>query len=184
MKKGLHSVIAVIVCVALCVGYYFYLSHRSFRNEGQVTEIEQLMAKDLEAAYPTTPREVIRLYSRMLFCLYNDDYEEEQFRKIASQTRLLMDQELLTENPEEVYLHDLKAEINSYRQEKKEISSVNVASSKDVEKKTVNGAECAYVETTYYIDTSDAFQRTYQTYVLRKGQDGRWRIVGYYRTPK
>lgn len=179
MKKKLHVVIAVVICAALCVGYYFYVSYRT-SNQGQPTELDQLLNKDLESAYPSTPREVLLMYNRILLCMFGQDMEEEEFERLGSQARLLMDEELLTQNPDETYLHDLKAEVNSYQKEGKEIINVRVSSSKDVEKKTVNGSECAYVEAIYSVKSKKDTEQSRQTYVMRKGEDGRWRILGFY----
>lgn len=180
MKKKLHVVIAVVICAALCVGYYFYLSNRNTSLAGTPTEMEQLLNKDLESSYPTTPREVLSVYNRILLCLFSGDWDDEEFEKLADQARELMDPELLEQNPRETHLHDLKAEVNNYLQEGKEFISVRVSSSKDVEKKTVNGSECAYVEAIYSVKGKKDTEQSRQTYVLRKGEDGRWRILGFY----
>ena len=57
-----------------------------------------------------------------------------------------MDAELQEINPPEVYLESVKAEISSYEEDEKAISDISVESSKEVEYKTRNGRECAYVD--------------------------------------
>lgn len=180
MKKNLRVIIVVLICAALCVGYYFYLSNRTARLSSEPTEMEQLISKDLESSYPTTPREVMRLYNRILLCLFDGEWEDDDFEQLSNQARALMDAELLEQNPAETYLHNLKAEVNNYRKEGKEIINVTVSSSQDIEKKTVNGSECAYVEAIYSVKAKKNSEQSRQTYVLRKGEDGRWRILGFY----
>ena len=180
MKKKLHVVIAVVICAALCVGYYYYLSHRTITSQGQPTEMQQLLNKDLESSYPSTPREVLLMYNRILLCMFGQGADDDELEKLAFQARLLMDEELLSQNPEETYLHDLKAEINNFHKESKEIINVRVSSGKEVEKKTVNGSECAYVGASYSVKGKKDTEQSRQTYILRKGEDGRWRILGFY----
>lgn len=180
MKKNLRVILVVVICAGLCVGYYFYLSHRTMTIDGQPTEMEQLISKDLESSYPSTPREVLRMYNRILLCLYNGEWDEEEFEKLSSQARVLMDQELLSQNPEDVYRKQLETEVNEFREEGKQILSVSVSSSQDVEKKKVNGSECAYVEAVYSVKGKKDSEQSRQTYVLRKDENGRWRILGFY----
>ena len=181
MKKNLRVIIVVLICAALCVGYYFYLSNRTARLSGEPTELEMLITKDLESSYPTTPREVMRLYNRILECMFDGDWEEEEFERLSSQMRLLLDDQLLEANPLETYLHNLKAEVNSFRKEVKQFINVQISFSQDIEKKNVNGSECAYVEAVYSVKGKKDTEQSIQTYVLRKGEDGRWRILGFYR---
>lgn len=180
MKKNLRVIIVVLICAALCVGYYFYLSNRTARLASEPTEMQMLISKDLESSYPSTPREVLRLYNRLLLCMFAGDWEEDEFEQLSNQARALMDPELQEENPLEVYLHNLKAEVNNFREEKKEIINVEISSSQDVEKKTINGSEYAYVEAIYSVKGKKNSEQSRQTYILRKDENGRWRILGFY----
>ena len=182
MKSGIKTTVVVIICAALCLGYYYYLSHRD-TGEGKMTEVEMLISKDLEKSYPKTAREVVKFYNRILKCYYSQEYSQEQLVQLTEQARKLMDAELQEINPPEVYLESVKAEISSYEEDEKAISDISVESSKEVEYKTRNGRECAYVDVTYFLKNysgKDKSGRASQTYILRKDDDGRWKILVFY----
>ena len=80
MKK-MRGIIIFVVCAGLCVGYYFYLSNYSGEKESIPSEKAQLISKDLDSSYPTTPREVIKFYNRILLFLIN-------LKKLTSQLDL------------------------------------------------------------------------------------------------
>lgn len=119
MKK-LRGVIIIVVCACLCVGYYFYLSQRDTAGNRAPTEFEQLTGKDLNKSYPNTPREVIRFYNRILKYLYSQEPTEDEVKVLGQQARILFDEELLEQNPENVYLAGLGNELAQYAKEKKD----------------------------------------------------------------
>ncbi len=180
MKK-LRGIIAITICACLCVGYYYYLSHREMVKDSAPTETEQLISKDLDKSYPTTPREVIKLYNRMISCLYGEECTEEEIEAMGKQIRELMDVELLSQNPEEQYIASLKLDVAEYVEEEKKIISTTISTSKEVEYEEMHGEEYAYVESSYYIKGEDDSERAAQTYILRKSEMGRWKILGYYK---
>lgn len=179
MKK-LRVVIVIVICVCLCVGYYYYLTNRSIKSSAP-TETEELINKDLDKTYPTTPREVIKLYNRILVCLYNEEVSGDDVEALGEQARRLFDEELLARNPEDIYLLSLETDLEEYAEEKKKIISVTVSTSKEVDYKEVNGEECAYVEASYYIKGEKDSERAGQIYILRRDENGRWKILGFYR---
>ncbi len=180
MKK-LRGVIVIVVCAALCIGYYLYLSYGPNGKEKQPTEVEQLIGKDLDKSYPTTPREAIKLYNRMIVCLYNEKLEEEEFQSLLLQVRRLFDEELLSQNPEDVYVKTFEMEAKTFQKDKKKIISSTLSTSKEVVYETINDYECAYVESSYYIKGKNDSERAGQTYIMRKDSQGRWKILGYYK---
>ena len=42
-KNGLKSIIIVVFCACLCVGYYFYLTQKNSGKEDKMTEVEMLI---------------------------------------------------------------------------------------------------------------------------------------------
>ncbi len=182
MKKYVKIVGISVLCIALIVGYYYYLSHRDKKdveNNTEVGEVEEVLAKDLDKDYPPTPREVVKFYNRILTCFYNEEYEEEQLEELAEQARKLMDQELLNNNPKDVYLSSLKAEIQQYHEREQTLADTTVSSSNEVEYRTVDGQECAYVTASYFVKEGNSYTRNYEEYVLRKDSDKNWKILGY-----
>ena len=91
-----------------------------------------------------------------------------------------MDQELQEKNPEDTYLTAVKADIKSYADEDKTITSYTIDSTNEVTYKTVNGQECAYVDVSYFVQEKKNANKASQTYVLRKDANGNWKILGFY----
>lgn len=180
MKKNLRSIIVVVICACLCVGYFFYLSQRNKGGEEKLTEVEMVITKDLEGSYPKSAREVAKFYNRILKCYYNEKYTEKQFQALTEQARTLMDEELKKQNAQEVYAISVSAEVDTYKKEEKTMSSYSVARSEEVEYKKMDGAEYAYIDVSYYIKEKDGGNRSNQTFVLRKDDAKNWKILGYY----
>ena len=72
--KHLKTVVVVVICASLCLGYYYYLMHRDTGNQGKMTEVEMIITQDLEKSYPKTARGVLKFYNRILCCYYNETY--------------------------------------------------------------------------------------------------------------
>lgn len=186
MRKR-NSVIAAIVCVLVVIGLFGYITWSRGHNtadETELTEVQKLAAMDIEKNYPATPREVVKMYNRIISCFYNSDCTEDEVTALGDQARLLFDEELLENNPRDQYFEDLKLEIEDYKSQGKTINSASVCSSNEVEFKTIDSRECAYVTVNYFISNGKAksYERTYQTYVLRKDTDGKWKILVFYLT--
>ena len=182
MKKNIRNVIIAIVCVAAVVGGFYWVTQREAdktADEVELTEVQKVITKDIEENYPATPREVVKTYNRIICCFYNEEYTEQELYALGDQARLLFDEELLENNPRDIYFEDLKADIADYEANERTIASTSVSSSNDVEFKTIDGRECAYVETAYFIKEGNSFNRTYQMYLLRKDEDGNWKIVAF-----
>ena len=65
-----------LVCVAILI-VYFVLNQKAdddifSKKENVSTEVQNILAKDMERNYPATVREVVRLYSRISKCYYNE----------------------------------------------------------------------------------------------------------------
>lgn len=181
MKKGgLKSILIVVFCACLCVGYFYYLTQKTGGKEASMTEAELIVSKDLENSYPKTAREVVKFYNRILKCYYSQEYTEEQLGQMTKQARLLMDEELRQKNPEDIYLQAVKADIASFDEEGKTIYNTSLEESNEIEYKTVKGRECAYVDAVYYVKSKERSERTSQTYILRRDDENKWRILGFY----
>lgn len=179
--KRIRVIVIGIVCIGLVVGYYYYLSNKNTTSDiTDVSEVQKVILRDLEGdAYPATPREVIKFYNRILCCYYNQEYTEEEFRQLADQAILLMDKELADNNPAEQYYLRVETEVDSYRAKNKVINNASVCDSNEVKYATVSGAECAYVEASYFVKDDEGFTKSNQNYVLRKDEEGRWKILAF-----
>lgn len=183
MKQKIIRTIVGALAVALIVGGYYYFSVQkstSVEDSTTLTEVQKVITKNLEENYPATPREVVKQYNRILNCFYNEEYTQEELYELGDQARLLFDKELLDNNPREDYFNALKADIASYQAESKTIMSSDVCDSNDVHYQTIDGDECAYVTASYFLEEDKTYNRTYQMYVLRKDEDGNWKILVFY----
>ncbi|MFV0466997.1 MAG: DUF6715 family protein [Lachnospiraceae bacterium] len=182
MKK-LKFVLIALICGTLILGYYLYLANKNNDREvSELTEVQNLIVKDLDKTYPPTPREVVVVYNSYLEALYNEEYTEEEYEQLVDQIRLLLDDELLEQNSRELYVATLEQEIDGYKEKEQTIRYSEVSDSTQVQYKTVDDRECAYVDASYLLNDSTGkdLTKTYQQYVLRKGEsDGRWKILGF-----
>lgn len=179
-KNGVKSIIIVVFCACLCVGYFFYLTNKTGGEEASNNEAEMIISKDLENSYPKTAREVVKFYNRILKCYYSQGYTQEQLAQIAEQARLLMDEELREINPQDSYLLAVEEDISNFVKEGKEMYNTSVESSNEMEFRKVKGRECAYADVDYYIKSKKGSQRSSQTFILRRDEGNKWRILGFY----
>lgn len=184
MKKS-RVIIIVVACVALLVGGYTFWMNRNSNASSEdieLTKVQQLITKDLSKNYPATPREVIKTYNEIIKCFYNEEYTEDELEALVDMTLLLMDEELAANNPKKEYFKDVKEEIAEFAAAERTIVSYTLPSSNEVEFRTVDNRECAYVETSYFIKEKSSYSKTYQTYVVRKDDNGDWKILVFYKT--
>lgn len=184
--KGKRIIIVVLLLACAGVGYYYYLSNQktdTTEPATKVSELDELLNKNIETNYPSTPRELMKLYNRYLLCLYNEDTTDQEFQKMAEQMRTLYDEELQKNNPEEAYISALKQEVESYKNDSKVIIQANVCDSDEVEYENIKGADGAVATSSYFVkEGSSTFTRTYQQFLMRKDDDGKWRILGFQKT--
>ena len=112
MKKGEKQMgkvkvgIIIVILIAMVGGYYFYLSNfRDTDEETVVTEVQDVLLKNLDTDYPPTPRELLKYYSDITKCLYNEKYTEEQLEQMADKMLALYDAELAENNPRDFPRH-------------------------------------------------------------------------------
>lgn len=184
MKNVLRYVIVGIVLAVLVISYFIYLQKNPATSKtndasAQMSELDKLLTKDFVSDYPSTPREVVKWYNRILMLYYNEDLSEEQLNQLAGQAMQLFDADLVAINPKEIYVTSVKTEIQDYKDKKRKLVTADVADSGDVEYETVKGDDMAYIMGSYFVKESSSYATTYQKYALRKDTDGHWKILGY-----
>lgn len=189
MKRRVGIVFLALLCTIVVCGSYWLLKSkvRVHPDETEnLTKIEKIVGRDLDNDYPSTPREVVKFYNKIILSFYTEDYTDEQFEGLLTQARGLMDDELLENNPLDTYRSSVKDEIANYKKRDREIRQSSVCDSDDVLLKTDpnNDDELAYVTATYFVKEKKEFTRTYQMYVLRKDDAGSWKILTYYQIEK
>lgn len=185
MKKKVRAIAIMVVFFVFVIGMYYWLSNRDEKEKEQVeipeTKIEEILAKDLSSSdYPATPKTVLHLYSQMSKCFYDEDYTEEQYKELVAQYRMLLDQELLVNNPSEDHIDMLSAEIQSYDNADRFILVYYDAKDEEVQKYNVGGVEYATVPMTYCLKEGEtSVMNTEEEFILRKDSEGKWKILGW-----
>ncbi|MBR2046539.1 MAG: hypothetical protein IJ958_10485 [Agathobacter sp.] len=184
--KNLKYVIIGIACICLiCVGFYFF-SQEHATTEKDLTEVEKVMVRKLDENYPKTPREVVKFYNRIISCYYGEELTEEQLNKLVDQMMCLLDEDLLIVNPRDEYYNSIVADIELYKKANKSVVSTDVCDSNevkyvdDVKEGTSEVDKIAYVDASYFVNEDGDFVYSYQQFVLRQDDDGRWKIITFY----
>lgn len=191
MKKKKNTVITVIVMIvvaAVIVGGYFFISARknadNYEGGKDKTEVDSLLEKNLDTGYPVTAREVVKFYSRILKCYYNEALTEERLGGLLDQMRRLFDDELLVENPRETHLADLKEEINDFAARKCTITSYQVEQAGNIITWSDEEKDYSRVIASYTEKEDNDYLKVYEEFILRKDASGRWKILGWRLTDK
>ena len=185
MKK-IRLIIIAIACICLICGGYFLFSQNNTVSEENLTEVEKVLVKDLKKDYPKTPREVVKFYNRIVKCYYSEKLSDKEIEDMVDQMRYLLDEDLLMVNPRDEYYKSVVKDIEDYNSKNKRIVNTDVCDSNDVTyiddvKDGENEVDkLAYVNASYFINTDGQFTNTYQQFVLRQDDDGRWKILTFY----
>lgn len=180
-RERRNKMLVVIIGTIILVALYFYFTDRSNKKAEQTTmteKVQKVVGTDLEMDYPSTPREVIVQFNKIIACYYDGKLDDETLRKIMNQQRVLFDQELLEANSIDSQLEELKAEILDYQETKRVIVSSSVAKSSTVKYWSDEGKDYAGIIASYTLKDSEVV-KTHETYVLRKDDQGKWRILGW-----
>ncbi len=186
MKKKKKTITTIIVMLLLAIGIvaaYFVISERRSREreerELEVTEVDKLLERNMETAYPATPRETVKLYSRMMRCFYNEEMTDAEVEQMMDKMRLLFDEEFLTENPREKQLEKLWEEIKDYKSHERTVISYQIEKAEDMISWTMEGEEYARLIASYTQQEERNYAKVYEEFILRKNADGRWKILGW-----
>ena len=140
MKKGKLILIA-LVCIGLICGGFYWSMQESQQKETELTEVQKIIAKDLENDYPKTPREVVKFFNRITKSYYSLDnitgnasekLTEQELNGLIDQMLCLFDKDLLAINPRDEYHDSIVLDIAVYTQKDKYIASTDVCDSNEV----------------------------------------------------
>ncbi|MBQ6815181.1 MAG: hypothetical protein IJP13_06555 [Lachnospiraceae bacterium] len=183
MQKRLRWLLVVTIMVVLVVGFYYIQNNKSDSpedlKENLISDVDKIINKDLDESYPYTAREVVQYFVRIQKCYYNEEYTEEELVKLAYKATELFDDELNNENDFDDYFELLKAEIELYHTQGKVINSVIMDEYSEIVYSTVDGQKYASINCTYFLRSDDGTTKIPETYILRKDEAGRWKILGW-----
>ena len=184
MKRRMRWLVTLTLLAVVVVIWYYVDSNKPLESEGtrevgEVTEIDKVLNKDLEKSYPHTAREVIQLFIRIQKCYYNEKWSEEEFVKLAYKATELFDEELKNSNPFDEYYEELKTEVSQYKDEKKIINRTILDKTSEIVYSTVEEQKYASLNCTYYLKSASGTSKVIETYILRKNEEDRWKILGW-----
>lgn len=183
--KGNKGIILLIIIAVMIISYYFYLSNREVADGSEQTEVEVLtmsqkaLTRDLESNYPPSPREVVKYFSEITQCYYNEEHTEEEVKALGLQMRGIYDDELIANQTEEEYLNLLEKDIDEFKANGRTISSYSPSSSVDVETFTEDGYEWARLYCVYEIKQDSFIYQTTLCFMLRKDENSHYKIYGW-----
>ncbi len=178
--RGAFFLFLAICCVLLAY-YMMNLKAQKSKPEDyvQLTKVQEVLSRNLETNYPQTPKEVIKYYSEITKCFYNEEYTEEELYDLAMKAMELYDHDLAANKTEEQYLQDLKSEIEAFKATGNSISSYSTSSSTDVYEFTEDGYKFARLYCTYNVRMGTVIQPIEEIFLLRMDLEGHWKIYGW-----
>ncbi len=188
MKKShnIKGIILAAVMLLLIVGYYYYLSNRNVsqaedadRELQTLTATQEVLTRDLETNYPPTPREVVKYFSQITQCFYNEDNTEEEVEQLGHKIMELYDEALIANQDEERYLSALKKDIEEFKEKKRTIVSYVPSSSVDVETFTKDGYDWARLYCIYGIKQDGLLYNSNIVFILKKDENSHYKIYGW-----
>lgn len=179
--KGTKGIVIFIIFIILILGYYFYLSNRvtaSDEEPVETTATQEVLLRDMEKNYPATPKEVVKYYSELTKCFYNETHSDEEIGQLSERAMEMYDAEL-AENQTGEYSESLKEDIISFKQSKIQISSYRVSNSTDVDYYYSDGREYASLYCTFSLRKGTELFGIEENFILRKDEDEHWKILGW-----
>lgn len=178
--KGAFFLFLAAACVFLAY-YLINLKIEKSKPEDYVTltPVQEVLSRDLQRNYPQTPKEVLKYYSEITQCFYNEEYTEEELEALAMKAVEMYDSELAANKDKETYLQDLKNEILLFKEKDWHISSYATSASTDVFYFTEDGYDFARLYCTYNIRNGTVMQMLEERFLLRMDEQGHWKIYGW-----
>lgn len=181
-KTALKSGVVILLLVASMIGYYYYLSNRQQAEDPvnvEMTAAQKLISRNLDTNYPPTPKEVVRFYSELTTCFYNEEYTDGELEQLADKARQLFDTELAQKNEWGQYIIGLKNDIDVYKEKSIRITNYSIPASTDVYEFEEDGFQFARLYCTYTLSNGTNKQQIEEVFLLRKDEKKHWKIYGW-----
>ena len=181
MKKNIIIGVAGIgIVVALLFGFKALLNRSEDRESITTKQKEETsLDLDLERKYPKYPNEVVEAFAKINKYVYSNDVSEEKMKEIVEETRLLYDRELLEKNSFDLQFGAFSNELVKADSVQRKIMNYEVDRRDQVEYKENKYGELALVNATFYLKEENGYPSEKYTFVLRKDEEGLWKILGW-----
>lgn len=179
--KGTKGLVITMILILLIVGYYYYLSNRDVVKEDDVviTEVQDVLLRDLNRNYPPSPKEVVKYFLETTKCMHNEELSDQDAIALAEKIQGIYDDELIGNKPQEEYLKDLKSEITAFQDSDCAIVNYSTSASTDVDYFDEDGYSFARLYGTFYLRIEKEMKSLEQVFILRKDEEGHWKIYGW-----
>ena len=184
--KKLAQLIGVLCLVSVVVlGVFLTLNFRedsgeSSKNNTNNTEVQNILSKDIDRNYPATVREVVRLFSRVSKCYYNEKLSKDEFKSLVEFQRKLFDEEFLQNNPLDTFTDNLTAELNIAKAKEQKMAMYRVQKQSSVVTWKDGENHFASIIASYTMNAkTESPTRTFEEFLLREDENKRWKIVGW-----
>ena len=183
--KMLTMAVAIAVVIVLSYGAYEKKqSEKAVQSEEKtaISEIDNIIMKNLEEEYPASVREVVKYYYKVLQSMFNGEASEKQIVKLIDKERALFDDELLKKNEYSKFVKGRNAEIKQYKRKKIKLLKFVIQDSDETKYWQNNKAEMASIKAHIYMTGTKNYTDIYQEYVFRKDDEGKWKILSWSNT--
>jgi hypothetical protein len=177
---GLMTLVAIIVLL-----FYYYWTNRTEPLEdatANMSEVEKILSVDLDLYYPETPREVIKVFARIMRALYNNP-EDDEVEPLALKIRELYDKEFLESNPEKTYLNNLFTDIAVWKEKDRRITNYLLINEDLEQLSEIEGVKYSVNYISYTIQENTKFTEVWKV-LLRQDENEDWKIVGWEFVPQ
>ena len=183
--KMLTMVVAISVVIVLSyVAYEKKQSEKAVQSEEKtaISEIDNIIMKNLEEEYPASVREVVKYYYKVLQSMFNGEASEKQIVKLIDKERALFDDELLKKNEYSEFVKGRNAEIKQYKRKKIKLLKFVIQDSDETKYWQNNKAEMASIKGHIHMTGTKSYTDIHQEYVFRKDDEGKWKILSWSNT--
>ena len=143
-----------------------------------LNKVQRITTDNLEMYYPENERKVVSKYYEIMEVLYEETYSDDEEVKMIEQLSLLYDEELLMNQVDLV--SQMKDDISQKKTDGYSIVAYNVpGDSDDVTFFNKDGRSCAGMEVSVNIRNGTRTEFYQYTYILRKDDEGKWKILGW-----
>ena len=184
--KNSHKILVILIVVlfvSAILGLFIYVNNKpqsgSLEDDVVISNVDNVVLRNLDINYPPTPKEVLKYYSEITMCFYEENLSEEDLVRLAQTARKLYDAELCADITEEEYLASLREDILEFNSLGIVVSGYTVSASTDVEEFVVDGRECARLYATYRLRQGTEYIYSNEVFIMRKDENGHWKILGW-----
>ncbi len=180
-KKTVVLTIIIMLVIVGLIGAYTFFAQRVYRNTNnmKLSQVQLVLSYDLQNNYPATVKEVIKFYTEIQKCFYNEEYTDEELEALGMKARELYDDELLDANEISTYMQKLKEDIGSYKINNRRMTSALPGASTSVFYFEEDGYKFARIRCGYTIKENYDSKNVAILYLLRQDSNKRWKIYGW-----